>query len=337
MAMLNDPLNKSNEDEKAHSYVKKRTKTYIIVGALFVVFCLAVELLGHIPSVSFGGWEDMYAAAGIPMPMESPTGELQVHFIDVGNADCVLVRLDEHAILIDAGEQDQRYVVQDYLERYAIEKLDLVIATHPHIDHIGGMAHVIEMVSVEKFVMATCSEGEELSAGPYVAMMDALEKHSVSVEEAHPGNIYEVGGAQLQILGPLQSDEDLNAMSVVTRLTYGNRAFLFTGDAEATVERQLMAQDYNLRADVLKCGHHGSNNATSEPFLRAVAPRYAVITCGQNNSYGHPHDGVIQRLLEADVDVYRCDIQGNVVFRTDGDYLEVSTELMDDYNMGMAA
>ena len=156
-----------------------------------------------------------------------------------------------------------------------------------------------------------------------------IDKKDIPVDEAEPGKIYTIGTAQFQIIAPLEEDNDPNAMSVVTRLTFGDRAFLFTGDAEAEVERQILTKGYNVKADVLKAGHHGSSTSTSDPFLRAVDPEVAVITCGTGNSYGHPHDETILRLKDAGVSTYRADMCGDIVITTDGTSLNVQTEKGD--------
>ena len=279
-----------------------------------------------IPGIPFNGWNDVLSAFGMSPEYMTPEGELQVHFIDLGNADCILVQQGEHNLLIDAGDVGDEKEIIDYLNRRGVKRLDLVIATHPHADHIGEMAAVLEHFPVDCFVMAFMPEGKEPTTNVYRKMLEQLDRKNIPLDEAEPGKVYTIGTAQLQILAPFVEDSDPNAMSVVTRLTFGDRAFLFTGDAESEVERQILTKGYNVKADVLKAGHHGSRTSTSDPFLRAVAPQYVVITCGTDNSYGHPHDETIRRLNEANVDYYRADICGDVVITTDGETLSVKTE-----------
>lgn len=304
----------------------KQKKIRMIIAACAVAVCLLVELLGRIPGIPFNGWQDIFSAAGMPQESVIPEGKLEVHFIDVGNADCILVRQGEHNLLIDSGEINFREKILDYLRRHGVTKLDLVIATHPHADHIGSMPTILEEFSVKRFIMAYMPEGKEPTTTVYAKMLEQLYDKDVPVDEAEPGAVYKLGTARLQVLAPLSESDDTNDMSVVTRLTFGKRSFLFTGDAESVVERQIMTKGYTLKADVLKLGHHGSRNATSKAFLRKVDPAYAVITCGKNNSYNHPHDETIYRLDEEGIPYYRSDVEGDIVFATDGKNLTVKTQ-----------
>lgn len=296
---------------------RKQKKLYIAIAACLVAVCLLIELIGLIPGVPFNGWSDILEAVGVKQSYVIPEGELEVHFIDVGNADCILVRQGEHNMLIDAGDNGMYREIADYLDRHDIKKFDLVVATHPHADHIGEMAEIVRDYPIDCFLMAYMPEESEPTTKVYMSMLEALDERGVPVEEAVPGDVYTLGTAQLQILSPLSDDSDENAMSVVTRLTFGDRAFLFTGDAEAEVEREILTRGFDVQADVLKVGHHGSRTSSSEVFLRQVAPTYAVITCGLENTYQHPHDEVVERLDDVGAVCYRADLCGDIVFTVD--------------------
>lgn len=295
----------------------KQKKIYIAIAACLLAVCLLIELIGMIPGIPFNGWSTIFEACGIKQGYLVPEGELEVHFIDVGNADCILVRQGEHNMLIDSGDIGAYHDIVDYLGRHNIDKFDLVIATHPHADHIGEMADIINAYPIDRFVMAYMPQGKEPTTNVYLSMLEALDTHNVLVDEAEPEKTYTLGTAQLQILSPLSEDSDENAMSVVTRLTFGERAFLFTGDAEEGVEREILTRGFNVKADVLKAGHHGSKTSSSDPFVRAVAPAYAVITCGEGNSYQHPHDEALDRLAAVGATCYRADLCGDIVFTVD--------------------
>ncbi len=304
--------------------VFKKNKKNLIklsVAVLVALVCFAVEVLGD--------WNEIGDKMGLSQPSVTAEGELEVHFIDVGNADCILIRQDDKAMLIDAGERKSKSVLQHYFDTYEVEKFDLVIATHPHADHIGGMAYVLDNYPVERFVMSYMDEQHTPTTSSYENMLEALLEKDIPVDEAVPGAVYELGTARLQILAPYESGDDANNVSVVTRLTFGDKAFLFTGDAEKTVEEQILAGAYSVKADVLKLGHHGSNTSNSTAFLRQVAPDFAVITCGSDNSYGHPHQEVIDRVSRQKIETYRSDVDGHIVFTTDGESLSVSTRKED--------
>lgn len=306
---------------------KKQKKAVRIAAAIIIAVCLLVELIGHIPGVSFDGWQDVGAFFGITPSFVTEDGEMEVHFLDVGNADCIFVRQKDKTMLIDAGERRDSDDIITYLRGHGVKRLDLVIATHPHADHIGAMSEIIDAFPISTFVMSFMPDSATPTSGVYLAMLEALDAHEVSIEEAEPGNVYELGTARLQILAPLFETEETNDISVVTRLTFGNRAFLFTGDAGKEVEAEILSKGYIVSADVLKLGHHGSNTSNSSSFLHRVAPQYGMITCGHGNSYGHPHKEPLQRLDKLGVTYYRSDKHGTVVFTTDGDAITVDCEV----------
>lgn len=309
---------------------KAQKKVYVTIAVCLVAVCLLIELIGMIPGIPFNGWSTILEACGLKQRYLIPEGELEVHFIDVGNADCILVRQGEHNMLIDSGDIGAYQDIVDYLDRHGIKKFDLVIATHPHADHIGEMADIIKAFPIDRFVMSYMPEGKEPTTNVYLSMLEALDERNVPIDEAVPGATYTLGTAQLQVLAPLSEHSDANAMSVVTRLTFGDRAFLFTGDAEEEVEREILTRGFEVKADVLKAGHHGSKTSSSEPFLRKIAPTYAVITCGEGNSYQHPHEEVLERLDDIGATYYRADLCGDIVFTVKDDgSLTVETQKGD--------
>lgn len=307
---------------------RKMTKKRMMrnIAIVVAIICLAVELVSYIPGTSFNGWSDISAALGITNPAVTAEGELEIHFIDVENADCIFIRQQDKTLLIDAGESTTFNRVERYLEDYGVDHLDLVIATHPHADHIGGMPSVLQRFSVGEFIMSFMPEDATPTTRTYIRMLELLDEKEIPVREAKVGDIYELGTARLQILGPIEETDEKNDMSVITRLTFGDRAFLFTGDAESGVEKQLVNSGYSLSADVLKLGHHGSKTSSSSLFLKAVSPQCVIATCGAENDYGHPHREVLQRLESMGITLYRADVSGNIVITSDGETFKVSTE-----------
>lgn len=307
---------------------RKMTKKRMMrnIAIVVAIICLAVELVSYIPGISFNGWSDISAALGLTNPPVTAEGELEIHFIDVENADCIFVRQQDKTLLIDAGESTTFDRVERYLEDYGVDHLDLVIATHPHADHIGGMPSVLQRFSVGEFIMSFMPEDATPTTRTYIRMLELLDEKEIPVREAKVGDIYELGTARLQILGPIEETDEKNDMSVITRLTFGDRAFLFTGDAESGVEKQLVNSGYPLSADVLKLGHHGSKTSSSSLFLKAVSPQCVIATCGAENDYGHPHREVLQRLESMGITLYRADVSGNIVITSDGETFKVSTE-----------
>lgn len=294
-----------------------------IIAAALTLCCVLIEF-GE--ALGLPSWQEITADWGLNDTAPTAEGVLEVHILDVGNADCILVRQEDKTMLIDAGERGDADIILDYLNAYGVKRLDLVVATHPHADHIGSMADIIRAVEVEQFLIAYMPEEDTPTTAVYLDMLEALYEQDVPVTEAAPRQTYTLGTAKLEVLAPLTEDDDPNAMSVVTRLAFGDNRFLFMGDAESGVEQQMLQAGYALSADVLKVGHHGSNTGTHDAFLNRVDPTYAVLTCGVGNSYGHPHREIVEKLQKADVDTYRSDLHGHIVFTSDGKTVTVRTQ-----------
>ncbi|MBE6777807.1 MAG: MBL fold metallo-hydrolase [Ruminococcaceae bacterium] len=297
-------------------------------GLLWVVAVVAALLViaEVLTLTGVFSWRSLFSSAEITSSAAPLEGTLEVHYIDVGNADCILLIQGEKTMLIDAGERGDADEILDYLRQEGVQRLDLVIATHAHADHIGSMDRIIKEMPVGQFLMAFMPEGEEPTSAVYTRMLEALADKKIEVTEVLPGDVYSFGAAKVHILGPVNESNDCNAMSVVARVDYGKHRFLFTGDAEEAAEMDILQTGADLKADVLKVGHHGSRTGTCAPFLEAVKPEYAVITCGEGNSYGHPHKPILSALEKAKVKLLRSDLNGNITFVSDGVALLYSCE-----------
>ena len=249
---------------------------------------------------------------------------LYVHFIDVGQGDCILIEAGCFTVLIDGGPRNSGQLVVDYLVKRGIREIDVLIATHPHADHIGGLIAVLESFPVKRIIDAGIPH-TTVTFDDYLTLVETQVKAGCRYETPEDQTIELPGAAFLDILGPPGDLGSLNDNSVVCRLVFANTSFLFTGDAQQAAEESLLEREVPLTADVLKVGHHGSRTSTTPPFLDAVSPTYAVIPCGRDNRYGHPHDEVLERLERFGVTVYRNDQHGTIIFTSDGDTLYVQT------------
>lgn len=252
-----------------------------------------------------------------------PTDIVEVHFIDVGQGDAILIEAGDASMLIDAGENNKGSIVVDYLKQCNISNLDYVIGTHPHSDHIGGLDTVLEAISVDKVIMPSVSH----TTKTFEDLLDIIEEKNLKITKPVVGNEYELGPADFTIIAPNSTNyEDLNDYSVGIKLTYGSNSFLFTGDAGSISEEEMLENGIDLTADVLKLAHHGSAYSSTEGFLDSVNPTYAVICVGADNEYDHPHSKTLQSIKDRGIKLYRTDTQGTVVFTSDGKTISVNTD-----------
>lgn len=248
---------------------------------------------------------------------------LYVHYIDVGQGDSILVEVNDKTLLIDGGSKDASKKVINYLKSRKISRLDYLIATHPHEDHIGSLSDIVDKFNPKSFYAPKVVSNTE----SFKSLTDSLKKKKIVLYQGKAGVTIDLGeNTTCTFLAPNSSSYDnLNNYSIVIKLTYKDSSFLFTGDAEKLSENEILKNNSNLKAQVLKAGHHGSRSSSSSPFLDAVAPSYAIISCGSGNDYGHPHKETLKAFEEKNISVYRTDTMGTIVFQSDGYKLKILT------------
>lgn len=250
------------------------------------------------------------------------TQDLEVHFLDVGQADSALVLCGEKSMLIDGGNVADSRLVAAYLSKLAVKNIDYVICTHPHEDHVGGLSGALSVAAAGK-VLAPAAAADTKA---YQSFLKKVSGQGLSVEHPAAGDQFQLGGSTVEIFGPVQdNDIDLNNTSIVLKITYGQTSFLFAGDAEFDEEHDIIAKQFDLKSTVLKVGHHGSDTSSSYVFLREVQPQYAVISVGKNNAYGHPGKAALSRLRDVGAKVFRTDVQGDIICKSDGQDVAFTT------------
>lgn len=243
----------------------------------------------------------------------SQTGTLTVTWLDVGQGDAAVIQCGGQTMLIDGGKPEKSSYIYAWLQQHGLSYLDVIVATHVDADHIGGLSGALNYASVGTAYCPVTTGTTEI----FQSFVKYLAQRGKQITVPTAGETFALGGAQVQILGPLHSAEDSNDNSIVLKVSFGATSFLFTGDAERAEEQDLLNAGVNLQSTVLKVGHHGSDTSTSYPFLRAVAPQYAVISVGAGNSYGHPTEAVLSRLRDAGVTTFRTDMQGEITAVSD--------------------
>lgn len=262
---------------------------------------------------------------------DGQTTDLKVHYIDVGQGDSILIQKDGETMLIDAGDNESGKVVVDYLKKNHVSKIDYLIGTHPHSDHIGGLDTVIENFDIGKVMMPKVTH----TSKTFEDVLLALKKKDLKLILPKAEDTYGLGDAKWKILAPNGEEYDnFNNYSLVIQLLYKNNSFLFTGDAESQSEKEILQANKknSLISDVLKIGHHGSSTSTTDEFLQAIQPKVAVISLGKENSYGHPHKEILEKLKKNQVTIFRTDLNGTIIATSDGEQITFEIEKKQEVN-----
>lgn len=301
--------------------VKKSVKT--IKSIIYIVLVLILAAGAY-----FGIFDD---PLGVIKPDKTGTvtelddGKLQLHMINVGQADSFLLRIPDGKnvknILIDAGAPNNTRpdTIPDYLSSLGIKELDMLILTHPHYDHIGAAKKVLDGVTVRTVMIPDC----DYSGKTWTNILETIEKKNIEVIFSEVGQTLDIGEAKMKILAPsdnMLAGKETNDYSIVAKVTYGETSFMFTGDAESDSEAEIIKafSKSDLKCNVLKVGHHGSSTSSSQAFLNAVNPEIALISCGKGNDYGHPHKETMQKLGDMGINIFRTDEMGTVIIVSDG-------------------
>ena len=296
------------------------------IGALLLLLCCVVTLNDTMQAPFIPTWDELFVQFGLKEDVELPNTQLRMKVFDVGNADAILLQNGDRFALIDAGERDDGDELVSFFQRAGITRLDYVIATHPDSDHIGGMADVVNGVEIGTFLMPYMPDGYTPTTRVYEDLLLALVDKRITPIDPSYGDSFTFGDARIDILSGLSESTETNDQSIVCRIVFGNHRFLMMGDAGKDVEKELLGSGVDLRADVLKVGHHGSRSSSTKAFIQAVSPRYALITCGLGNSYNHPHGETMNVLRGRNIDIYRSDMHGEITLVSDGQTITIQTE-----------
>lgn len=244
-------------------------------------------------------------------------GNLKVYFIDVGQADSILVTNKNSTMLIDAGNNEDGELVSNYIKSLGINKIDYLIGTHPHEDHIGGMDNIIRNFEIGTIYMPEVTTNTKT----YEEVLDAMLEKNLSLTVPNIGEKFKIGESENEIISISNDNKNLNNCSIVIKTRYGNQSFLFMGDAEDDIEAKMKLTE----ATVLKVGHHGSSTSTSQILLNKVKPKYAIISVGKDNDYGHPSTKILDRLNTYGCEILRTDLESTIIVSTDGETIEINS------------
>lgn len=304
--------------------MKTKNKIMLRLSVLLLTLVAGGLLLGSASGMSVS------RVFAVNQKEKGSTSELTIHYLDVGQGDCILAECDGEYMLIDAGDNDQGTKIQNYLSKQGVKKLKYVVGTHPDADHIGGLDVILYKFDCGTVMMPDMSR----DTATYRDVVDTMKQRGYRNTVPEPGDSFKLGSAVCTVLGPSVSYEDANNNSIVLLVEHGGNRFLFMGDAEEEEEADILKSGAEVEADVLKVGHHGSRSSSSKEFLEAVSPDYAVISCGEDNSYGHPHAETLNNLRAMGVKVFRSDEQGTIVAVSDGSRITWNSAPSDTWKAG---
>lgn len=302
----------------------KRLKQTGILGLVIIAMLVVASYFVDFENIEIA-FHDVQSQSEALVDTSHLEDVLKIHYIDVDQADAILITQGQNAMLIDAGEQQTANELVKYIQKNQISHLQYVVATHPHADHIGAMSTILDTFSVDKLLMSA----RKHTTNTYQKMLLSANKRKVEKLIPQVGDHFSLGQAVFEIVGPVSKNhesDNINNDSLVIKLTFGNQTFLFAADAEKESEQDMIEANQNLKCDILKVGHHGSQTATSDEFLEKADPSYAIISVGKENHYGLPDETVLKKLNQANIPIYRTDECGTIVVTSDGNMATFETE-----------
>ena len=299
---------------------KKLTSTIIALVIVVIALLLGIDLACEIPKETTPPTQ---VNAG--QPVQNVEGQLVVHMIDVGQADCFLLAQEGMTALVDCGTRSTGKDAVVYLKELGVTKLDYVIGTHPHDDHMGGMYDVITNFEIGTVIIPDSRDGY-ITSNWYMKLMNELHTGNYKIHYAQEGEIFNLEDATMLVLAVETDVSNTNNYSIVLKVSFGQMDMIMTGDAEIEIEEKILESGVNIEAEILKLGHHGSDTSNSEAFLDAISPEYGLISSGLGNKYEHPIKEIMERLEERNIEVYRTDESGSVVITITTDSVSFSCE-----------
>ncbi len=302
--------------------IKYNKKIVVLIVAL-VVFSIIINTLIYFNVFSVN---TLYAKLGIINGIEKQDSNFAVYYLDVGQSDCSIVTCDDMTMMIDTGTRVRYYEIKDALFALGINKIDYLIVTHPHDDHMSNASDIIRNYSVKNIIMPKISAENNVESLIYSTLINTIAEYNVNPMTAVSGDCFDFGSSSVKVLAPIKQNKNLNNMSLVLKIQYGETSFLFQGDVEENVENELLNSGIDVSADVIKIGHHGSNTSTGERFLTRVNPLFAVISCGADNNFKHPNKQTIDTLDSNNVKTFITAYHGNITVISDGKTIDVLYE-----------
>ena len=300
-----------------------KNKIFSIALCILILFSCVISVFDIFGIFS---WNKLFTYTGIVDGVKPVNSNFAVYFLDVGQSDCTIIKCDDEVLLIDTGTLNQVYTIRKSLYTLEIDEIDYMIISHQHDDHMSGAIKLIEHYKVDNIMMPKLSDINFVDSLTYMNLINMIGENDVNPIAIESGYSFELGSAKVEVLAPLKQDKELNNMSAIIKVTYGENSFIFQGDSEEKIENQLLNFNIDVSADLIKIGHHGSKTSTNETYLNEVDPDFAIISCGSDNSYGHPNKNILNKLEDHGITTYVTALDGNIVATSDGKNISIFTK-----------
>ena len=314
---------RKNENGYPRFQFTKKQKKFVVYTIFIVIFGIIVYTLDFSGVTSISEIKNVFGAIDGVKPVDS---DFAVYYLDVGQSDCTIVVCDDEVLMIDCGTYNQLNTIRQSIHTLNIDKIDYMVVTHQHDDHMGSAIDLLEDLTVENFIMPKLTQSNNVTSKTYNVLINTLDGKNINKIPAQDCKSFMLGEALVEILAPTVQSNNLNNMSVVLKVTYGNTEFLFQGDAESKIENDLLCSDYDIDVDVLKTGHHGSKTSSSDKYIEATSPEIAIISSGYGNNYGHPNAMVLERLEKEGISTFTTLLDGDIAVASDGETITVYTQ-----------
>lgn len=312
-----------NENKTGYHFKRFSSKSRIIIAVSILAF-LFFSFIAIFDNNDIFTWSDIkYQTKAIEgvKPIDS---NFAIYFLDVGQSDCTIIVCDGEVMLVDCGTHNQVNTIKQSLLSLNIKEIDYMLITHQHNDHMGGAAEIIKNWRVNSFIMPKLLKENNVYSFTYDNLLNILfNENDINIFAAQDCKPFMLGSARVEFISPINQDKNLNNMSVVIKITYGNTSYLLQGDAESKIENYLLNSQADVDVDVLKIGHHGSNTSTNEKYLNAVSPKVTIVSSGYDNTYNHPNDNVLNRVDRVKTDTFVTALHGNITITSNGSEISV--------------
>lgn len=314
---------RKNENGYPRFQLTKKQKKLLAYAVVITIIGVIVYILDFTGVSSISKIKNVFGAIDGVKPVDS---DFAVYYLDAGQSDCTIVICDDEVLMIDCGTYNQLNTIRQSIHSLEIDKIDYMLITHQHDDHMGSATDLLNDLKVENFIMPKLAQSNNVTSKNYNVLINSLDSKNINKIVAQDCKSFMLGDALVEILSPVTQSNNLNNMSVVLKITYGNTEFLFQGDAESKIENDLLRSDFDIDVDVLKVGHHGSKTSSTDKYLDATSPKIAIISSGYGNNYGHPNGTILERFEQKGITAFSTFLNGDITVSSDGKIITVYTQ-----------